>query len=339
MPEMTAAFCTGKEKIEVRAAEAPRPAPGEVLLRVRACGICGSDLHFYHGQLPAMPNVPPGHEFCGEVAETGEGVTGFEREQRVVVEPVKRCGRCAYCLTGQYQLCPRRVLLGTSLPGGLAEYVSVPAYTLYPLPDELDFELGALTEPLAVAVHGLHLAGLRMGERVLVMGSGTIGLLSVLAARVAGASEVIATYRHEHQGEAAKAAGATRTAPDGEAAGLAGEGIDLVVETVGGAAPTLAQALGILKPGGRLCVLGLFTQPVSLNALALMLKEVRIVGGITYCRAGQHPDFQTALAILKQHGERARAVITHRYPLADAAAAFATAADKSTKSLKVQISP
>jgi len=336
---MKAAFCTGKEKIEVRETEAPKAGAGEVVLRVRACGICGTDLHFYQGALPGMAGVPPGHEFCGEVAEAGDGVAGFAPGDRVVVEPLRSCRECGYCRTGQYQICPKRVLLGTFAPGGLAEYVAVPAYTLYRLPEALDWELGALTEPLAVAVHGVHLAGLAMGERALVMGSGTIGLLSVLAAKSAGAGEVIATYRHEHQGQAALAAGADRVIRDGDTAGLEKEDIDVVIETVGGTAPTLSQALGIVRPGGRISVLGLFTQPAPLNALALMLKEVRMAGGITYCRPGVHSDFETALSILAAHPERARPIVTHRFPLEQAAEAFATAADKSTGAIKVQVQP
>ena len=336
---MTAAFFAGKQKIELREVDVPAPAPGEVLVRVRACGICGSDLHFYHGAFPALPNVSPGHEFAGEIAALGEGVSGWSAGQRVVVEPVKSCRRCPYCTTGQYQLCAKRVLLGTFAPGAMAEYVCVPDYTLYALPDDLDFDVGALVEPLAVTVHGLHLVGLSIGERVLVMGSGTIGVLAVLAARAAGASEVIATYRHEHQGQAALAAGATRVLKDGETGGLGQEGIDVVVETVGGSAPTLSQALGIVRPGGRISVLGLFTQPAQINALGLMLKEALIAGGITYCRPGQQSDFDVAIGILQSHGEQAGSLITHRFPLAEAAQAFATAADKGTGSLKVQLYP
>jgi threonine dehydrogenase-like Zn-dependent dehydrogenase len=178
-----------------------------------------------------------------------------------------------------------------------------------------------------------------MGEKVLVMGSGTIGLLSVLAARAAGAGEIIATYRHEHQGQAALAAGATRALKDSETGGLEREGIDIVVETVGGAAPTLSQALGIVRAGGRVSVLGVFTQPSQINALGLMLKEARIVGGITYCRPGMNSDFDVALKILEAERERARALITHRYPLDQAAEAFATASNKTSESIKVQIHP
>ncbi len=133
---MRAAFIVGKEKIEVRDTEVPSPDAGEVLVRVRACGICGSDLHFYHGVFPANPNVSPGHEFAGEVVELGEGVGGFEPGQGVVIEPIRRCQECAFCRSGRYHLCPKHMLLGTFAPGGLAEHVSVPACTLYPLPED-----------------------------------------------------------------------------------------------------------------------------------------------------------------------------------------------------------
>jgi L-iditol 2-dehydrogenase len=334
---MRAAFIAGKENIDVREMDMPTPAADEVLVRVRACGICGSDLHFYHGVFPANPNISPGHEFAGEVVELGEGVGRFEPGQRVVIEPIRRCQECAFCRTGRYHLCPKHMLLGTFAPGGLAQYVSVPAYTLYSLPDDFDFELGALVEPLAVAVHGVHLVNLAVGERVLVLGSGTIGLFSIIAAKAAGAGEVISTYRHDHQGEAALAAGASRTLRDSEVTGLEKEGIDVVIETIGGSAPTLAQALGAVRPGGRISVLGLFPGAVQLGGLALILKEVTVVGGITYCRPGLHSDFEVAIGILQSDPERARAVVTHRFPLDEAVQAFETAADKGTKSVKVQV--
>ena len=334
---MRAAFIAGKEKIEVRDTEVPSPDAGEVLVRVRACGICGSDLHFYHGVFPANPNISPGHEFAGEVVELGEGVGGFEPGQGVVIEPIRRCQECAFCRSGRYHLCPKHMLLGTFAPGGLAEHVSVPACTLYPLPEDLDFELGALVEPLAVAVHGVHLVDLTVGERVLVLGSGTIGLFSIIAAKAAGAGEVVATYRHDHQGEAALAAGASRVIRDSDVAGLEKQGIDVAIETIGGSAPTLAQALGAVRPGGRISVLGLFPGGVQLGGLALILKEVTVVGGITYCRPGLRSDFDVAIGILQSDPERARMVITHRFPLDEATQAFATAADKGTKSIKVQV--
>jgi len=334
---MLAAFSGGKEKIEVREVPVPAPGPGEVLLRVRACGICGSDLHFYRGELPMIPTISPGHEFAGEVAEVGEGVQGMAPGQRVLAEPLRTCRECSYCRTGKYEICSERVLLGTRAPGALAEYVTVAAYTLYPLPESLDYELAALVEPLAVTVHGLHLVDLSFGERVVVLGSGSIGILATLAARALGAAEVVATFRYEHQAQAVLAAGASRAVPEGEAAGLANERPDVVVEAVGGHADTLSQAIGLVRPGGRVAVLGLFTRPAQVNALALMLNEVRAVGGMTYCRPDQHSDFDTALRIIEADSERARRVISHRFPLRQVDEAFRTAADKSTASLKVQV--
>ena len=340
VPEtMLAAFSGGKEKIEVKDTPVPAPGAGEVLLRVRACGICGSDLHFYRGELPALPTISPGHEFAGEVTEVGEGVQGFASGQRVVVEPIRACRRCSYCRTGSYHLCPKRVLLGTFANGGLAEYVTVPDYTLYPLPDALDYELAALVEPLAVAVHGLHLVDLSFGERVIILGSGSIGVMVALVARALGAADVIVTYRYEHQAKAALAAGATRAVQAEEAAGLVKEKPDVVVETVGGRADTLNQAIGLVRLGGRVSVLGLFTGSVQVNALTLMLNEVRLTGGITYCRRGRHSDFDVALRMIEADPERARGMISHRFPLGEVDEAFRTAADKSTASLKVQINP
>lgn len=335
---MRAAFIPDKKTIEIRDTGKPSPGPGEVLLRVRACGICGTDLHYYEGTFPYSRKRTPGHEFAGEVAELGEGVTRFAVGDRVAVEPLRRCNECVNCTSGRYHICEKNSLATDTSQGALAEYIVVPAYCLYRLPDDVDFEIAALTEPLAVCVHGLHMVDLRAGEKVLVLGSGTIGLMSTLAAFAAGC-EVITTYRHDHQGEAALALGASRIVRESETAGLEKEGIDVVVETIGGTAPTLQQGMGIVRAGGRVCVLGVFSQPQPINALGLVLKDIRMAGGITYCRPGAHSDFDNAINILRVHGERARKAISHKFSLEDGAKAFATAADKSTKSLKVQVNP
>ena len=331
-------FFAGKESVEVRDVDKPTPGPGEALVRVGACGICGTDLHYYGGVFPYSRKRTPGHEFAGEVVELGEGVSGFSPGDRVAVEPLRRCGECVNCRSGRYHICEKMTFASDQSQGALAEYIAMPAYTLYRLPDEVDYGVAALTEPLAVSIHGQHLVDVRAGERVLVLGSGTIGLTSTLAAAAAGA-EVISTYRHDHQGEAALAVGASRVVRDGETAGLEKEGIDVVIETIGGTAPTLQQAMGIVRPGGRVCVLGVFSQPQPVNALGLVLKDLRMAGGITYCRPGAHSDFDVAIGILRTHADRARSLITHKFGLEDAAKAFATAADKSTKSLKVQVQP
>ncbi len=342
MPTMRAAVLTGPRAFEVRDVPLPAPGPSEVLVRVRNCGICGSDLHFYRGDFPAMPNLIMGHEIAGEVAEVGEGVTSVTAGDRVAVEPLLVCNHCGYCRSGDYQLCPERKLLGTFAPGGFAEYVCVPASTLYRLPGTLPFDAGALVEPIAVCVHGLRLVRFEGGERVLVLGAGTIGLATILTARALGASDVAITARHPHQKAAAEALGA-RVFDAGDAASLSqatgAAPPDIVVETVGGRANTFEQAIQLVRAGGRVSLLGLFTGPVSLNATLFLLKEVAAAGSITYGRPGVRADFDHAVDIVRRYTEDVRRLITHRVTLDAIGEGFAAAADKSTGSLKVTVEP
>ena len=345
MPTMTAALLTSPRTFEVKDIDVPAVEPGGVLVQVRQCGVCGSDLHFYRGDLPLPPGTCMGHEISGEVAAVGPGVQDFRPGDRVCVEPLLVCGTCEYCRSGQYQLCRQRQLLGTPLPGGFARYVQVPAYCLYRLPDATDFEVGSLIEPLAVAVHGLRLASLSVGDRVLVLGAGTIGLMAVLVAREMGAASVVACGRYGHQREAALALGAESAVEDSEEAlaGLSGSGwgsaFDLVVEAVGGHADTLSQAVGLARFGGRVAVLGLFTRPVTLNAMSVMVRETQLVGAITYGRAGTRSDFAVALDIAARQAPALRGLVTHRFPLERTGEAFETAADKKTGSIKVSVLP
>lgn len=340
MTTMRAAFVAGPRSFAVREVEAPAPGPGEALVRVRNCGICGSDLHFYRGDFPAPPDLVMGHEIAGEVAAVGAGVTGVREGDRVAVEPLVVCGSCAYCRSGSYQLCPERKLLGTFAAGGFAEYVRVPAVMLYPLPGDVPFELGALVEPVAVVVHGLRLVRLEGGERVLVLGGGTIGLVSAAVALALGASEALVAARHPHQRAAAERLGARAldAADSGSLnAAAAAAPPDVVVETVGGKADTLNQAVQLVRPGGRVSVLGLFTGPVQVNATLFLLKEVLAAGSITYGRPSVRSDFDVAVDVVRRMRDRLAGLITHRVPLEAIGEGFAIAADKSTGSIKVTV--
>ncbi len=338
---MKQAVMTGARAIEVREVERPAPGPGEVLIRVRSVGVCGSDLHFYRGEFPVPQGSVLGHECAGEVAELGEGVSGFAPGDRVALELFVVCLTCEQCRSGNYHLCPSRKGHGINMPGGLREYMTVPAYALYRLPEEIDFELGALCEPLAVAVHGLRLVELRFGERVGVLGAGTIGLMAIAAAKAMGATYVAATARHPHQRSMAQALGADAVfeATDGGVAQMAAAlgGADVVVETVGGDAATLGQALGVVGAGGRISVLGAFTKPVSIHPILFFLKEARIVGSNCYGRPGRRSDYELAIEIMRRNAELLRPMITHRFPLDEVAKAYATADDKSSGAIKVQV--
>jgi len=338
---MRQAVIAGPRAFEVQDVEPPQPAPGEVLVRVRNVGVCGSDLHFYRGHFPVPPGFVLGHECAGEVAALGEGVTGWAPGDRVALELFIVCLTCAQCRSGNYHLCPARKGHGINIWGGLREYIAVPAYALYRLPDEIDFDLGALCEPLAVAVHGLRLVDLKFGEKVGVLGAGTIGLMSIAAARAMGASFIAATARHPHQRAMAQAIGADAVfeASDAGVAPMSAAlgGADVVVETVGGEADTLAQSLSVVGVGGRISVLGAFTKPVQIHPILFLLKEARIIGSNCYGRPGRQSDYEIAIEIMRRDADRLRPVITHRFPLEDVAQAYAIADDKSSGAIKVTV--
>ncbi|HZP40201.1 MAG TPA: alcohol dehydrogenase catalytic domain-containing protein [Candidatus Binatia bacterium] len=338
---MQAAFCRGPRTLVVEDAPPPAPGPGDVLVRVRSCGICGSDLHWWHGEM-MVPQVCPGHEIAGEVAEVGAGVGTLVPGDRVALEGIRTCGACRYCVAGEYQRCPAVGIVGMTIPGGFAEYVVMPARHCFRVPDGVDFPTAALSEPLAVAVHGVRTARLEIGQRVAILGAGTIGLMAVVAARAGGAGEIVVAARRPHQRIAALALGADRVVDAADEAALLAdafeEPIDLVVETVGGTADTLGTAARACRPGGTISVLGVWTAPPPFPALLAIVKELRIAGSFVYGRAGARADFDIAEDLLARRGRAiADAVLTHRFPLARIGAAFETAADKTRGSIKVSI--
>ncbi len=340
---MIAAFCNQPGTFELRDLPRPTPGPGEVLLRVWNCGVCGSDLHWFHGTSP-VPGVCPGHEIAGEVVEVGRDVTAVAPGAHVAVEPLVVCGRCFSCRTGDYQLCRQFQIIGMMRDGGFAEYLATPDYTLYPLPGEMAWEVGALAEPTAVCVHALRLASVQLGQRVLVLGAGTIGLLSVMVAKAAGAGEIAITARHPQQAEMARRLGARRvfaTTEDGERERIDyayHHPVDVVVETVGGSADTLNDAILAVRPGGTVAVVGVFSGHPPCNALALLVKEVRLLGSLMYGRSGTRADFEVAVDVLAAQ-PLARELVTHRYELPAIQTAFETASDKTRGAIKVTVTP
>lgn len=323
----------------------PSPAAEEVQIAVGSVGICGSDLHFYRGQFRPRAGVTPGHELAGRVAAVGAGVQGLKEGDTVGVEPLLRCGVCPFCASGDYHVCQQRGLVGEAIDGGMSQRVNVPANTAYPTPSGVDAELGALAEPLACSVHGFNKVDLRGHQTVFIVGAGSIGLTAILAARANG-SHAIVLARHPHQQEAARRLGASEVVGDDEAgrermAELAKQQVvDIAVETVGGTGDTLLAAQSVVRPKGKLVVLGVFTEPeVRINALLLALREVEIVGSMTYAASEGRADYRTALEVIADYADAARSLVTHRFALDDVNAAFGTALDKSSQSLKVHIQP
>jgi threonine dehydrogenase-like Zn-dependent dehydrogenase len=275
-------------------------------------------------------------EFDSEVREIDVG-------DRVAVEPLVVCGGCPACRAGDYQICRKVEFLGVSRDGGFAEYVAVPKARVYPLPAELDFAMGGLAEPAAVSVHGVRLGGVSSGDRVLVLGAGTIGLLCIMAARAAGATEVAITARYAHQAEMAGRIGATRVFPANAEGAWTRAKVssdfppDVVLETVGGGGESLNDAIRTVRPGGTVVLLGIFPSPPPCDVLSLVVKEVRLVGSLTYgCRDGRS-DFELALEMMASNAPLVRDLVTHRFELGEIREAFETAADKSRGTIKVAV--
>jgi len=332
---MQAAFFAGAGVVELREVPVPRPGSGEVLLEVRACGICGSDLHQFAGRWP-QPAFVPGHEISGEIIALGDGVSGWSVGDRVCVEPFLYCGACRYCMAGRYYQCPEMGFLTLTTDGGFAEKMSCPAYTLYRLPDNVDFTTGALAEPLAVGVHAVRIVGVNGADEVLVLGAGTIGLMTAAAAQAFGARQVAITARHEYQAEAARGLGLeTVLSTDADVlreqvTALFPDGPSVVFETVGSAHGTFQQAVDLAGKLARVALLGGNTGPVErFDFSALPTKELTLYAPLAYAQLGTRRDFEVALDLLAATPQRFARLITHRFGLADIQQAFALACDKA----------
>ena len=341
---MRAALYRGAGRIELTEVEPEPPGPGEVAVRVRACGICGSDLHVFRGEAPPLP-FAGGHEIAGEVVAAGDGVTGRPPGTRVAIEPIVRCDRCAYCRAGLTNLCDRFEFIGFRRHGGFAEQIRVPAEIAWPLPDSLSWPIAALTEPLAVATRAVRLGGVSGDTSVGVIGGGAVGLLCALAARELGVRRILVAARYPQQVRAAEAlgvaalltpAGASAARPLAEALG---DRPDVVVEAVGGSAPDpVADAISLVRRGGVVVLTGIFTESIGLPVTRLVRKEVTLRGSYCYGRSALHSDFGTALNWLARSDVPLDDLVTHRFRLDDIQTALETASTKESGAIKVQIS-
>jgi threonine dehydrogenase-like Zn-dependent dehydrogenase len=302
---------------QVEVVDVPPPSGDGVRVKIRSAGICGSDLHLIDTGFALGKTL--GHELAGT---TPDGTA-------VAIEPILPCGRCANCISGIYNLCALGpgIVMGIAHDGGMAEEVVVPERCLVPLHPAIPVANASLVEPLAVVVHGLRRARLRGGERVAVIGGGSIGLCSVLAARATGA-HVDLVARHDAQ----RAAGARLGA--GEASGT----YDLVIDAAG-TKSALEAALPLCRPGARLLLVATYWSGLELPGFALCMKEVDVIPASLYGREGASRDVDVAAAILARQPEAADVLITHRFPLDAAREAFATAADRKSGAIKVVLEP
>ena len=352
---MKAALFYGGRDIRVEDVPEPVPGPGEVLVRVRAAGICGSDLHGYRGPDRARSGrsepYMTGHELAGEVAVLGPDVKGLVIGQRVGVEPrhLVGCGRCRWCRRGDYQLCPALGQVGEERvhSTGFAEYSLESAEKCYPLPDDLSIEEAAILDVYAVAVHALHRVPPRPMDMAVVLGMGAIGLATVQVVKTAGAARVIGVGTRDRVLELARQIGcdevvnavkedvveAVRDLTDGEGAGV-------VFEAVGGKASTFPLAIGVAARGGRVGIIGSFAEPQEVDARVCMRKELSLHWVWSYGMWNGFPEYKIALNMLVAGKYEAAPLITHRYPLEQIGEAFAAADDKrASGAVKVLVIP
>jgi L-iditol 2-dehydrogenase len=315
--------------------EDPGPlTEGVARLRVAACGICGTDLHHWAGTSPRKVGTTPGHEFVGTLVDAPPGLA----DALYAVSPNVTCGACEFCESGQLHLCRRGGFgIGLGRNGGLADLVDVPVRNLFAVPAGVDPLVASLAEPLAVCIRAMGHARAEPDSRALIIGAGTLGLLSAVALRDA-VHQVAVIARYPHQSEIASSYGVTAlNEQDAEAWGKEFRP-DIVIETVGGGGSTVDTALRMARRGARLILLGSFgIVPVNLGLA--MSKEVRIVPSSIYGTGRRGQQFAAAVQLLPRWRDAMRPLLTHQFSLEDVEAAFTCASNKTTGSLKVTVRP
>jgi 2-desacetyl-2-hydroxyethyl bacteriochlorophyllide A dehydrogenase len=327
-------------KVDFRERTLAELGPQDVLIKVRASAICGSDMHIFKGRHPFAPlPVAVGHEIAGEVIETGLKVSRIAPGDRVAVEPVIVCGECHFCLRGEYHRCMNISFQYRQGQGGFTPYFIAAERWVHRLPASLSYAEGALLEPLSVAVHAVGRAGIHPGDTSAIFGDGAIGLFMLLVIKHTGGGETFVVGILPHRLRQAKKMGASAAINSLEEDALerirdytSGMGADLAFEAVGIEA-TLVQTLESLRKGGKAVLVGIFEKPqVSIPANLFIQKEISLTGSQGYCW-----DFQTAIKLIEQQGLQFSSMITHTLPLEALQEGFDLLMDPVNRAIKVVV--
>jgi len=343
---MKAAMLHKAQDMRIEEIPDPKPKPNEALVRLRAIGVCGSDVHYYFsgglGKHKVEGPMLVGHECAGEVVEVGSEVTTVKPGDRVVVEPGLPCRMCHYCRTGRYNICKKMHFLGTPpVDGSFCEYLAWPEDFLYPMPAGLTFEEASLIEPVAVGVYAAEQAEIRNADSAVVLGAAAIGLFTLAAARAAGASPVFVTDLFDYRLELARklgAAEALNVQHDDPVARVmeatAGEGVDVVFEAAGVPA-TFLQAIDYARQGATIILIGICQEDVTpMNMGDCRRKEVTIKS----IRRYRHV-FDKSIRLVADGKIDVKSLITHRYALDDIVEAFDTVKESRDGVIKAVIEP
>lgn len=344
---MKAALFYGGKNIHVDTVPDPIPGPREILVKVRAAAVCGSDLHPYHMDETWDPPRIRGHELAGEVAFVGPEVSGWSVGDRVGVEPLWCCGTCNYCMAGKQYLCSDWRSIGVWRPGGFAQYTVAPPHLLHRLPDNVSFEAAALLDVYSCAVHAQTRVPVQPGDRVAIVGSGAIGLSLAEMAHAAGAAGVAMLGRR--QSALDFAATVTPIFPVNTSEGdpvqkvlewSDGMGADVVYEAVGGHQQTLDWCIGIAAMAGRIGVEGAFTAPQTIDARLSLKKELTIAWIQSYDQRGVKNEYDIALQMTAAGRFHPDKLVTHRLPLDRIKEAFELADNRAdSQAVRVVLDP
>jgi (R,R)-butanediol dehydrogenase / meso-butanediol dehydrogenase / diacetyl reductase len=335
---MKAANYYSKENIRIDDCPPVAPQAGQVRVKIAWCGICGSDLHAWHGKMDHRVKVPQpiGHECSGEIAEIGAGVTGLTVGQRVVVRPLDPCNACPACKAGHSHICQKLKFMGLDTPGAFQQSWTVPAHTIHKLPANVSLDAGALIEPLAVACHDVRLGEVKKGEYVVVIGGGPIGILISLVARHAGANVLLAEVNPARLKFAAELGFETA---DPNAVDVASHvekvtgtaGADVVFE-VSGSQPGISLMTKLPRTRGRVVMVAIVSEPKNVDLFRVFWRELRIIGARVY----EPQDFEKAISFAAADPASLAKLITSRRPLEELPAAMADLS-RGTGDMKVLI--
>lgn len=343
---MDAAVMNKPLDIEVKKVSIPEPKADEALLKVYCIGVCGSDVHYYeHGKIGRYVVKEPiilGHELAGEVVQVGESVTNVSVGDRVAVEPGVTCGRCDYCKSGRYNLCPDVVFMATPpVDGAWAEYVTIRSDFLFKLPDSMSYEEGALLEPLSVGFHAMNRGKVSSADRVFVSGLGPVGLLAVQAAKMFGVTEIYASDVVQFRRELGMEMGVTAVIDPihenvkeriEELTG--GKGVTVVIESSGNQR-AVADTVKVVNRGGRIVFVGMpAVNEIPLDINQIIDGEIDVYGIFRYANT-----YPAAIQALSSSGVDIKKVITHKYALSDIKEAVEMARTQKDTSIKIMIYP
>ena len=297
---------------EMRVVDRDRPSPreNEVLVRIHACGICGTDIHIFRGEYLGGYPVIPGHEFAGIVEEVGSEITRFRKGDRVAVEPNISCNNCVNCLNNRQNFCLNWLGVGVTRPGGMAQFACVPENAVFSI-GELAFEQGAFVEPLSCVIHGIERARLRIADRLLILGAGPIGILLLKVAKLRGCVEITAVDRNETRLEVAKQSGAVSTTPSLDT--LIEDSYDTVIDATG-ALPVMAKSIDYARPGGTVLLFGVppAGKDMCIEPFKLFRKGLTVLSSYTSLRNSYQ-----AVDLLRSGLIDVSPLISHRMPLAE----------------------